>query len=255
MTNQPDWRFVENQGDADPINHGGRFLYVDATGLYSPEIEILDPPEPEPDFPYTGKGADPELGEETGAELDPEQIPERYKWTIHRFCVDPCTYQDGILSDNRFHPSHPAWFARPHDPVRPQDGPGGLQSMSSTFGLSPGDLVEMFISEDVRQRAQAWTMVGEHYGCFNLDSYPLHLTMGEVEGRYQGEIFIEQGRRRDPKIFRRVWSHHPRGGRVNGVAGDLRKGLYGPERPIAPSVEAAACGNGLFYPDEQIYLV
>ena len=43
-TNQPNWVFVCNLGDASQIEHGGKFVYVDTTGVYRPEVVLLEPP-------------------------------------------------------------------------------------------------------------------------------------------------------------------------------------------------------------------
>ena len=39
---QPKWRFVENLGDAQPVENGGFFVYRDTTGVY--EVEKLEEP-------------------------------------------------------------------------------------------------------------------------------------------------------------------------------------------------------------------
>ena len=88
MTPQPQWKLLTNLGDADYIEHDGYFVYVDEAGVYDPEVEVLI-----------------HNADET--------------WTIYRFCPEPCVWTpgelkddaDGVLSDNKFHPLHPAWFA------------------------------------------------------------------------------------------------------------------------------------------------
>lgn len=79
-TQQPDWKFIANIGDANPAEEGGVFLYEDKTGVYAPEAEILE--------------------------------PRRHGvWKIHRVVLTKCTFEDGVLSDNPFHKDKPAWFA------------------------------------------------------------------------------------------------------------------------------------------------
>jgi len=228
MTQQPDWRYVCNLGDASPIDHGGDFLYVDATGVYAPEIEKLEVPN------------------------DDVFDTPRARWTVYRFIVEPCTYVGGILSDNKYHPAHPAWFAHPYDPARPQDGDGGLEELSSYRGVTVEELVAMFLDPDVRVRADAWLLAASYHAIENFDSYPLTCKRDEIEKRYEDELALDRVRRNDPKVFRRVWAHHPRGGRDYGYATDVRKGLYSLERGICTSVEAAACGGGISCPDAQI---
>jgi hypothetical protein len=80
-TIQPDWELIANLGDADPIEHGGVFVYRDRTGVYTEECEILEP-------------------DESG----------RARWTVYRFALDRCTLVDGVLSDNAYHPECGAWF-------------------------------------------------------------------------------------------------------------------------------------------------
>ena len=83
-TAQPVWKLLANIGDVHPIEYGGYFVFVDETGVYPPEAELLISP-------------------------DSDDAPEG--WVAYRFILDPCTYVDGILSDNHFHPELPAWFA------------------------------------------------------------------------------------------------------------------------------------------------
>ena len=42
---QPQWKLVAQLGDVHPIDYGGCFVYVDETGVYDPEMEILDSPD------------------------------------------------------------------------------------------------------------------------------------------------------------------------------------------------------------------
>ena len=230
MTQQPDWKYVCNLWDAMPIDYGGDFLYVDATWVYPPEIEKLVPPN------------------------DDVIDTPRARWTVYRFMVEPCTYINGILSDNKYHPGHAAWFANPYNPDRPQDGKGGLEELSSYIGVSIEELVAMFRSKDVRTRAAAWLAAADYHGIDNFDSYPLKFNREEIEKRYEDEERIDAMRRNDHKVFRRVWAHHPRGGLDYGYATDVRKGLYSPERGICISVEHAAIGGGMSCPEVQVTL-
>lgn len=42
-TNQPSYFCVENQGDVDPLNHGGVFVLVDRRGIYDPQLWVWEP--------------------------------------------------------------------------------------------------------------------------------------------------------------------------------------------------------------------
>jgi len=94
-TQQPVCKFLANLGDANPIEHGGFAVFVDETGVYAPECELLETPE------------------ETG----------RRDWSVRRIICERCTFINGVLSDNKFHPAKPAWFA------------DKLGAMASTYGM------------------------------------------------------------------------------------------------------------------------
>jgi hypothetical protein len=144
MSKQPIWKLVAQLGDADPIEHGGYFIYEDTTGVYPPEAAHLIAPE-----------------DDDGT------------WIEYRFILEPCTWIDGILSDNKFHPGHAAWFAE------------NIESVASCSGQPE---VSAFISsltgDSITDRAWAWRAIGEYHGFENLDSYPNSFTREEIEARY-----------------------------------------------------------------------
>jgi hypothetical protein len=144
---QPVWKFVANLGDANPIEHGGYAVFVDETGVYAPECELLETPE------------------DTGREV----------WEVRRIVCDTCTlHPEGFISDNRFHPGKAAWFGSVED----------LQELASFTGQSVADITGQFTSEDPLQRAQAWRTVGEYYGFINLDEYPRYFNREEITQRW-----------------------------------------------------------------------
>lgn len=152
---QPVWKLLANLGDASPLEHGGLFLYVDETGIYAPEMERVEMLDDEA-----------EEGEET--------------YEIHRVILESCTFIDGVLSDNRFHPDHEVWFAR-------NDGLKRIaESMDSPDGVD--GLIESFCSADPLKRAHAWRDVFDYHGWMNGDEYPLTLTRAEAEERYAEEM-------------------------------------------------------------------
>ena len=128
---QPKWDKIGVVGDANPVDYGGGIVFEDKTGVYAPEVEY-----------YLG---------DNGAYLG--------KIRIYRFAIDQCTYIDGVLSDNRFHPDYAVWFA---DKLPDDTTP------------------EQFCSDDIMTRAWAWTEVGLYYGLDNLDNYPVYLTRNEA---------------------------------------------------------------------------
>lgn len=147
---QPKWKFRANLGDADPIDHGGYFVFEDETGVYPPEAELLISP-------------------------DSDEAPEG--WIVYRFILEPCTFIDGILSDNKFHPDHPAWFA------------DKLSDVASSIGQPLEVIRQWIVSGSLEERALAWQAIGQYHGFDNLDSYPLTFkTRAEVETRYSDEI-------------------------------------------------------------------
>jgi hypothetical protein len=148
---QPEWEFVANLGDKDPLDHGGIFVFKDRTSVYEAEVEVLQ------------------------LTCEKEDM-ERY--SIHRFSIDRCTYVDGILSDNKYHPKHPAWWI------------GSMESLASYIDEDKDALIARFCSEDVCERASAYCMLGDCFGFNNLDHYPLEsLTRSEVEERYRSHPY------------------------------------------------------------------
>lgn len=157
---QPQWKFIANLGDKHPIDHGGYFIYIDETGVYPPEAELL---------------------------VEPEN--DDGEWVIYRFALEPCTYIDGVLSDNKHYPALPAWFAKTEEQrkERPQDTTY-LKNVADFCGVDEESLAGLFISESPTDRAVAWRYVGEYHGFENLDSYPLRLVRSLVVDRYRKEV-------------------------------------------------------------------
>ena len=145
-TKQPVWKLIAKLGDVNPIDYGGAFVYEDATGVYDPEVELI------------------------ATEEDCE------RWTVYRFSIDPCTFINGILSDNKFHPELTALFA------------DSLEAVAETYGRAASDIIHSLTSGTLQDRAQAWLNIGNYHGMENLDSYPLTFTdRAEVEARYASE--------------------------------------------------------------------
>lgn len=184
---QPEWKFVAQLGDANPIDHGGKFLFVDETNVYDPELEVLELVKGENEDEFN---EDEEL-----------VVAGDMEWEVHRFILVPCTYgrvvdgqfkelseyhPDGILSDNEFHPGHPAWFAKPESEKvnRPQDTTY-LSTIADCCGMELFDLIKMFLSDDLNERAMAWIAVADCHGLANLDQYPIQFDdRRELEKRY-----------------------------------------------------------------------
>lgn len=155
---QPVWELVANLGDAAPLDHGGLFVYRDASGVYPPEMERCE-----------------QVTEEDGSPLE-----------LRRVCLERCTYTVegvpapfespvGVLSDNRFHPGLAAWFA------------GDLGAVASYVGAPVAELRAGFCSDDPVTRAEAYRAVLDYHGWENGDSYPRVITRAEAEVRYGDE--------------------------------------------------------------------
>ena len=144
MTNQPAWKCIANLGDANPIEYDGLFVSIDTTGVYPPEMEYLIAPD----------------GDVT-------------HWEAYRTCLDRCTFREGILSDNKFHPDYAAWFAK------------DLGSVAENCDTDELELINQLCSEDPMDRAQGYRAIGDYHGWANLDSYPRTFNLRlEVKQRY-----------------------------------------------------------------------
>ena len=154
---QPAWECIAQLGDKNPIDHGGYWILRDTTGVYTEEAELL---------------------------LVPDDEDGRY--TIYRFTLDRCTFINGVLSDNKFHRDHAAWWAKPEAErnARPQDTTY-LKNIADFIGIEVEELAEHFCSDDALKRAAAYRAVGDYHGFENLDSYPLTMTRQEVKARYK----------------------------------------------------------------------
>ncbi len=147
MTDQPKWQLLVNIGDATPLDYGGLFVFRDETGIYPEEMESLEVQNPDAD----------------------DDSDLRYE--VRRCVLERCTLTNGILSDNQFHPEHPAWFA------------GDLAGVAANIGSTKEDLERMLCSEDPLERAEAYRAIGDYHGWDNFDSDPLTLTRAEAETR------------------------------------------------------------------------
>lgn len=133
MTIQPRWRMVANLGDVNPVDYGGYFVYVDQTGVYPPELEVLESPNSDDD----GTG-----------------------WTLYRLILEPHTYVDGVLSDNPFHPGFPVWYA------------DKLESVAQTIGSTSLSLINDLTSDNPLHKARAYIDLISYFGAFEFDQYP-----------------------------------------------------------------------------------
>ena len=160
----PEWRLLAQLGDVNPFEYGGAYVLQDPTGQNVEMLEILEVPEEE-EF-----DEEPPEDEDEGWDRDAHSNG----FTVYRFNLDRCTFVNGVLSDNPFHPEHPAWFARPADERAP-NAKSGLQMVASCVGKDVDVLVEELCSEDPVSRAQAYQDLFSYHGSDNFDSDPLEL--------------------------------------------------------------------------------
>ena len=144
QSKQPIWKLVANLGDVNPLDYGGFLVWVDTTGVYPPEAEVIELDAPDDD--------DSPL-------------------TTYRFILEPCTFIGGVLSDNPFHPDCAVWFA------------DRLESIANCQGIGSESLLAWFLSTDPIDRGNAWRAVGEYFGWQELDSYPCQYTRAEMADR------------------------------------------------------------------------
>lgn len=195
---QPKWKFVANLGDTHPISYGGYFIFIDETGVYPPQAEKLEEPadhdvQKEEDERWKLERRlerefeknNPDLGEMACEQYVQAEIAKQFKsklrWRVYRFMLEPCTYINGVLSDNKFHPDKAAWFADSIEEIARCSGQPDVRAFISAM---TGDSSE----SNLTAKAFAWIAIGEHFGFDNLDNYPLELTRAEVEERYKDLI-------------------------------------------------------------------
>lgn len=183
MTNQPVWKFLDNFGDANPIDHGGFFIFEDTTGVYAPQAEVLEFDE------YYEKTEDDDFDHIEDDEDFDEQEDNFGKWTVHRFDLTKCTLTNGILSDNSSHPEYEVWWHNhdaEHKARHGYDEYSNFCKIAEESGMTPEELEEMFCSDDILIRAQAYRMLLGQHGIQNFDQYPVEFTSRkEIEARYE----------------------------------------------------------------------
>lgn len=146
-TNQPSFWCVANIGDqGDPFEHGGSFVLVDRTGIYTPELLIL------------------------------EHLPSSVGECQHQVVAIPLDrvtrikHGSGLhgLSDNKFHPDQEAWFGDPAELLR----------LSEFCGSTYEGLLMEFLAESPAVRALAYMNCVRYWGASNFtgDDSPRMLT-------------------------------------------------------------------------------
>ena len=138
-TQQPEW---ERKWATDTTA-----LWIDFTGVYPPELTVID---------------------------EVFDAPEEERFIVFRFCLDRCTYVNGVLSDNPYHTDHPAWFA------------DDIEKACECCGQEVKDVIEALCSDDPDQLAYGYQVITGYHGEHEFDSYPRYMNeedaLKELEG-------------------------------------------------------------------------
>lgn len=130
-------KLLANLGDVNWLEYGGSLVFDDES------LHII----------YAGEADD-----------------EPYE--VYRVSLDPCTYSNGVLSDNLYHPGVPAWFAVT------------LGDVAKTTGAAVDDIIRRLCAVDVVVRGSAYLDLISFHGAYEFDSYPLVVSRVEVEQMY-----------------------------------------------------------------------
>jgi len=152
MTNQPEWKCIAQLGDVSPLGYGGHWVFVDTTGVYSPEAEKLITCDDDEDLNL-----------------------------VYRYCLDRLKLHNGMLIPYRYDETWPhpierckEWFS------------DDIPEVASFFGVSTDELQDLFCSVDPVDLAIAYEAIGEYFGFVNLDSDSLPYTKADVQERFNG---------------------------------------------------------------------
>lgn len=181
VTQQPDWEFIANLGDMNPLEYGGYFIYKDKTGVYPERADVILPPSEH----MTGET----LNEIYRIEIERLKlvegylVPVRYRRDWNLTFPQPKSKRGGVLEwrpediENKLHAQRfAAWFQE------------HLESVSSSSGTTKEELEIAFTSENPLERFEAYRMIGEYYGWEELGGEPIRRTQKEAEKRYAKEL-------------------------------------------------------------------
>lgn len=144
-TKQPSYWCVGNIGDPEPLEHGGKFVLVDRTGVYNPVLLVLD--------------------------VHENYVAPECRHTLHHVELEPCiravkaepSSQELVgLSTNKFHPYSLEWFGDPES----------LKAIASYVGRPVDSLIDSFLSSCPVERAFAYDAVASYHGLENFDGSP-----------------------------------------------------------------------------------
>jgi len=145
-TKQPSYWCIENIGDVDPMEHGGAFVLVDRTGVYSPVLLIL------------------EGNCDNGHSLHDIELTPLIR-------IKDNDGRQHSLSDNKFHPDLPVWFADKKS----------LQDLASFSGRSYDGLLNSFLSSCPVERAFPYMSAFMFHGSEELGGGSRKITNEKAE--------------------------------------------------------------------------
>lgn len=180
--------------------------------------DAIEVPDPHPDFTsaraaiYAAAEPQREAARQAAKaehEAWEKHIAEHERWTVYRvhlerfdvvreFAGEACRCPEGdehlSPESGETLPGHQSWWDAhyqtcPYRPLRIKIGHAwfynDLTGIASTMGTTKRALIRSFCSKDGRALAWAWNCVLDYWGWVNGDSYPLKLSLPEVEKRYE----------------------------------------------------------------------
>lgn len=153
---QPKWKLVANLGDVNPLDYGGKFVFIDETGVYDPELEYLE---------------EPCEDDTSGGFCIYRGSLERQKVVID---TDNCWWLVPFKYNRSYpHPIHQyqEWFF------------DSLHGVCESMDIEYDEMIKLLCSDNPIELATAYIAIMEYHGWNNFDSYPLDLTRSEAEER------------------------------------------------------------------------
>lgn len=103
----------------------------------------------------------PETGEGMGVIVNGYgHMDDAPELEMGRFCLEPHTFENGVLSDNPFHKDYAAWYA------------DQLADVSRYCGVPVSEFREALCSADPVKQFYAYSELVGYFGLENFDSYP-----------------------------------------------------------------------------------
>ena len=155
---QPSFWCVANLGDVDPFEHGGQFVCVDRTGVYPPELVVIEAP----------------------SSVD---AIDRLRYSIQLERLTAIKNENGeivALSDNKFHADKPAWFGSKKR----------LHDVAGFIGRGLHDFIGKFLSGNPKESALAYKALSDYVGYENFDPPATYISADEA--KIMCDRFLEQ---------------------------------------------------------------